>query len=179
MVIALGFIFVLGLINSVSSSPRVFSIEPIDSQPGDPYAPTEEQQALLKQLGPPDTFMLLFYQDGQADQNQSDVRLEIWTYYVARQEVTMLDGRIIDQIQIEALSEPLASMPYHPAQFKAGMDINEALRASNLREYLRAPLEDEEVQNGTLIFGEQVAMGFQDGKLSYVESFPLAKEEQP
>jgi hypothetical protein len=146
--------------------------------PEDLYALSAEQQALVDQYGYPDGFTIQFYQESQPDHSQQEMRLEIWTYYQEGQEVTLLNGQVIEQSEIEPLSSTLTPMPYRPEQFTASMDADSALRAVGLQDYIQVPLETDDISGKTLFFGQQITFGFQEGDLLYVEGFSL-EEVQP
>jgi hypothetical protein len=48
-----------------------------------------------------------------------------------------------------------------------------------LQEYIRASLDTYDIPGGAILFGRQVAFGFQGDRLLYVESFALEGEQQP
>jgi hypothetical protein len=175
-ILALGVVLVLVVVGVVSVTPRSVSVAQTQPPPSDAYPLSSEQQALIQELGYPDAFTLLFY---QADQTDQAMRLEIWTYYQLGQEVTMLNGQVIEQDEIDAIAGPLAQAPYRPEQFIGGMDFDAALQASRLEEYLQVPVEPTGIPGGTLLFGQQIALGFQDETLAYVESFALDSEVLP
>jgi hypothetical protein len=107
-----------------------------------------------------------------------DFRLEIWTYNRTGKEITILNGKLVEQTEIEPAAASLLPMPYHPEQFASGMDATAVVSAANLGEYIRAPLdiEETEIDGGTLLFGQQIVFGFQGDDLRYVESFALESE---
>lgn len=164
---------------AASVAPRSISFIQTKPAPTTLYTLSAEQESLIDQLGYPDAFTIQFYSGNLPDQSQQEVRLEMWTYYLAGQEITLLNGQVIDRIEIDTPSGALAPALYRPEQFTGNMDADTALLASGLREYIRAPLETDGIPGGTLLFGEQIAFGFQDDNLSYVESFALEEGEQP
>lgn len=170
-VFVLGIGIVLVVIGGMTVAPRSFIFVQAGSPPADLYTLSAEQQALVDELGHPDTFTILFYDQGLAGENQQETRLEIWTYYQAGQEVTLLNGQVVERVDVERLPVSLAPVRYRPEQFAAGMDRQAVLRASGLEAYISAPLDTEGVPGGGLLFGEQVVFGFQDESLAYVESF--------
>ena len=175
----LGGIFILVMVKGVLVAPRSLSFQHSEPAPSDAYQLSPEQQALVDQIGYPDAFTILFYQDAQTDGSPQDVRLEVWTYYQTGQEVTLVNGQIIEQTAVESLPAASSPLPYRPEQFNADMDNQAVLRAAGLREYISAPLETDGLPGGKLFFGQQIAFGFQDDRLAYVESFPGESEAQP
>jgi hypothetical protein len=170
---------VFAISKAASLAPRSFSIIQTEPPPGNLYVLSGEQQALIDQFGYPDAFTIQFYVDSLTDQSQQEVRLEIWTYYLAGQEITLLNGQVIDRFEIDIPYGALAPVPYRPEQFTGNMDADTALLASGLQEYIKAPLETESVPGGILLFGEQIVLGLKDDNLLYVEGFALEEGGQP
>lgn len=171
--------FVFLISKAASVAPRSFSIPQTEPSPTAPYILSAEQESLIDQFGYPDAFTIQFYNASISDQSQQEVRLEIWDYYREGQEITLLNGQLVDQIEIDIPPGALVPVPYRPEQFTGNMDAETALLASGLREYIKAPLETDGVPGGILLFGEQIALGFQDENLLYIESFALEEGEQP
>jgi hypothetical protein len=175
--IFLAALFMLGLNKLADITPRSYSIAPAESPPEAAYTLSNEQKGLLAELGYPEAFSLHFYQDDLAEPLQAGMRLEIWTYYQAGQEVTLLNGQVIERVDIA--TSTVIGAPYHPEQFSETMGADLALKAAGLHEYMRAPLDTYDIPNGAILFGRQVAFGFQGDHLLYVESFALEGEQQP
>ncbi len=172
-------VLLLFLANAVSTSPRMISGLNPEPLPADPYTLSSEQQALVTQSGYPAGFLILFYQSGSENSPPQDVRLEIWSYFQAGLEITFLNGVSIHEETIEQNSSFMDPQPYHPEQFIAGMDIDSVLRSTGLKEYIQTTADGELVTDGKVLYGKQIATGFQNGGLKYVEGFALESEDQP
>lgn len=133
----------------------------------------DERPEILAHLGRPDEFDISIVQvDG------GQVRMESWRYYGFGTRVDFVDGAIVWAVELEP-PEVRAVFPawYDPTDFKAGMSIDEASAlvmsaspAGFAPQIMDLTDGGEDLAGGTLLVGDQITLGFQDGQLVYVET---------
>ncbi|MFO7944309.1 MAG: hypothetical protein R6U51_08445 [Anaerolineales bacterium] len=138
---------------------------------------TPYQVGIQTELGPPEAFTLLFYEEETVDGSLCDVRLESWDYYSQGVGYTFINGELTgeDELDISEIGQ-LAPMPYDPEQFGAYMSLDEVLAEARLGTSLEIPLEKEFLKNGDLYYGESLTFGLVDGELRYLEALALIEE---
>jgi hypothetical protein len=135
----------------------------------------DRRPAVLSELGGPDAFVITVDEVGGTVS-----RLESWTYFSAQTQIDFIDGELLWDIEIEPLAEG-AWLPrgYSPVEFTMLASVDDTL--ASLTDVDLQPVEavtDFEVEGAELWAGEQLALGFIDDRLIYVETFPLAPGEQ-
>jgi pSer/pThr/pTyr-binding forkhead associated (FHA) protein len=133
----------------------------------------DERSQILANLGRPDEFDISIVQvDG------GQVRMESWRYYGFGTRVDFVDGAIVWTVELEPPGSG-AFFPawYDPTDFKAGMSIEEASAlvvsaspAGFTPEIMDLTEGGDDLAGGTLLVGDQITLGFQDGQLVYVET---------
>ena len=141
------------------------------------YQLSGEQSALVGELGYPESFILLFYEEEAVDGSLQTVRLETWDYYSEGESYTFLNG-VLDSRDNLGLREPgsLAALPYVPEQFTASMSRDDILAAAGGEDFIEVPLEKEYLENGNLYYAEALSFGLVDGELRYLEALALVEE---
>ena len=155
---------------------RTGAPEPGTSQV-EPYQLSAEQSALVDEIGYPETFILLFYEEEAVDGSLQIVRLETWTYYSAGESYTYINGELdksdkLDSGEVGAL----APLPYVPEQFAAGMSLDDVIAAAGVEDFIEVPLEDQYLEDGDLYYAEALAFGLVEGELRYLEALALVEE---
>lgn len=145
---------------------------------------THEQKRVLAEFGPPETFTLIYVSElptGTAGDEESPVvRMETWEYPTLGAAFAFRNGEFLRRWRVAIPDVPLEYPALRPDLFVAGMEADDV---SNL-------LDDEPDTVATLFpeafegletheWAGQLAVGFQDGGLVTVETFPvLAGGEQ-
>jgi len=141
------------------------------------YQLSTEQSALVGELGYPESFILLFYEEEALDGSLQIVRLETWDYYSEGESYTFLNGEL-DSTDGLVVEDPgsLAPLPYVPEQFAANMSRDDVLAAAEIEEFIEVPLEKEFLKGGDLYYAESLAFGLVNGELRYLEALALLEE---
>jgi hypothetical protein len=167
-----------GLINEYNLSPRtVEGLTPPDAETA-LYELSADQLDVSERLGYPEAFFVLFYEEEDEDGSVSDVRFEVWSYYVDGREITFINGELEAEETIGVEPGQLVPMPYTPDQFTRYMSLDEVVAAADLDQYLVVPLEEEFLERGQVYYTDQLAFGLADGELIYVEALALEEAEE-
>jgi len=135
-----------------------------------------QQQAVAPQIGYPDSFAILFYQEELDDGTTGDVRYETWSYYTLGREITFVNGEQVADASIDAFDGPIFPVEVRPEQFAGGMRLAQVIDAAGLTTYTAVPLECSLLPGGQTIFAAELTFGMVDGRLRYVETLPLSAE---
>lgn len=140
----------------------------------------DERPEILENLGRPDEFDISVVQveGGQ-------VRLESWRYYGLGTRVDFSDGVIVWTIDLEQAEEgTFFPAWYDPTQFETDMTIEEATAllttaspAGTIPERIDLSEGGEDLAGVELLAGDQVTVGFEDGRLVYVETIGVRTQE--
>jgi hypothetical protein len=143
----------------------------------EPYQLSAEQSSLVSEIGYPESFILLFYEEEAVDGSLQPVRLETWEYYSAGESYTFLNGELdsSDSLDVGSLGS-LAALPYVPEQFAANMSRDDVLLAAGVEDFIVVPLEKEYLESGDLYYADSLAFGLVDGELRYLEALALVEE---
>ena len=175
----LGLIFLAaGLIFSTGcriSPGALFGKGDIDQT--DTYELSVAQSDLLQDKGYPEGFIILFYEEEDLNGSLSKVRQETWNYYSSDESYLFINGDLINTEGLGyLLGDRLASQPYTPDQFSAGMDLEQVLAAAGVDTFIEVPLEKEYLEDGDLYYAESLSFGLVDGELRYLEALALIEE---
>jgi len=141
-----------------------------------PYTLSAQQQQLIDEIGYPDSFTLLFYQDLDEQGQFYDIRFESWHYGAAGWEAVFVNGeRISDDLADVTQPAPVAA-PYRPEQFAASMRLKDVLASAGISEYARAAADPALAASGEVYLARQLAFGMKAGRLMVVETVPLEPE---
>lgn len=143
----------------------------------EPYQLSGEQSALVREIGYPESFILLFYEEEALDGSLEIVRLETWTYYTEGESYTFVNGDLdrSDSVNPGELGS-LAPLPYVPEQFSANMSRDDVLAAAGVEDFIEVPLEKEYLEDGDLYYADALAFGLVDGELRYLEALALVED---
>lgn len=138
------------------------------------YSMTPAQMEVFGELGSPQAFTLLFYEEQQFDGSYEDVRFETWDYYDVGVSYTFINGELAgeDLLDVEIVGE-IYPIPYRPDQFSAYMSLDEVLASAGLDRYLVVPLEKELVEGGEVYYAQELTFGLKDDELLYIEALAL------
>ena len=151
------------------------------SDPGtsqvEPFQLSAEQSALVDEIGYPESFILLFYEEEAVDGSLQIVRLETWNYYREGESYTFLNGDLDSSDSLNAGEiGSLAQLPYVPEQFAANMSRDDVLAFAGVEDFIEVPLEKEYLESGDLYYADALAFGLVDGKLRYLEALAVVEE---
>lgn len=145
-------------------------LDPID------VASIDRRSELRAQLGPPDAFTI---SAGEFDGSVSS--FETWTYYSASTQIDLVDGEIAWTVPIEPLPEgSLLPVLYDPEEFEllsSSATVFGALGDVEL-EPIEGAADGFDVDGAELWAGEQLLVAFVDDQLIYVETYPLAPDDE-
>ena len=138
------------------------------------YSMTPAQMEVFGELGSPQAFTLLFYEEEQLDGSSQDVRFETWDYFDAGISYTFINGDPAgeDPLDVEVAGE-IYPIPYRPDLFSAYMSLDEVLASAGLNRYLVVPLEKELVDGGEVYYAEELTFGLKNDELLYIEALAL------
>jgi len=142
-------------------------------QPQAPYTLSAEQQQLVGEIGYPESFTLLFYQDLDEQDRVYDIRFECWHYGAGGRDIVFVNGEKISDEPAEAPEYALVAAPYRPEQFSASMRLKDVLASTGILEYVRAAADPALVASGDAYFTSQLTFGMKAGRLMAVETVPL------
>ena len=138
------------------------------------YSMTPAQMEVFGELGSPQAFTLLFYEEEQLDGSYQEVRFETWDYFDAGISYTFINGDQAgeDPLDVDVAGE-IYPIPYRPDQFSAYMSLDEVLASAGLNRYLVVPLEKELVDGGEVYYAEELTFGLKNDELLYIEALAL------
>jgi len=159
------------------SAPLEFGHSAQESSTGEGYQLSADQSDLILKQGYPEAFIILFYEDEDENGSLQNVRQELWSYYLAGESYTFLNGELtsVDDLDVGDVG-PLSTQSYLPEQFAAGMDVEDVLVAAGVDSFIEVPLEEQFLERGKLYYGESLAFGVADGQLRYLEALALIEE---
>jgi len=139
------------------------------------YTLSATQQDYVDEYGNPDRFVIFFFDEVLADGQLFSMRHENWYYDARGYEIVFRNGdkfteRNGNPIQIEGLGHT----PYTPQGFTAEMNLDGLLNIQGETGFFVQNVDDELI-TGELIFIQGLAAGFEEGRLSYVETLPLSE----
>lgn len=148
-----------------------------DTAQVEPYQYTAEQADLVQEMGNPEAFILLFYEEEAEFGSLQTVRQETWEYYSTGVSYLFINGELVstERLDIEQLGS-LVPLPYSPEQFSAHMSRDDVLAAAGVDDFIEVPLEKEYLESGDLYYAESLSFGLVDGELRYLEALALVEE---
>lgn len=168
----------LVLIGSCSSEPAFNSVD-LDEAIAASETFVDDRTAVLERLGAPDSFQITL------DEVEGIlVRFESWSYHDLGTRIDFVDGAVAWNIEIDNLPDgSLLPIWYSPSDFELLMAFGEAQAvATDLSPADQTPTTidlsggGEDYEGTALMAGDQIALGFVDDALVYVETFALAPD---
>jgi len=141
-----------------------------------PYTLSAQQQQLVDEIGYPDSFTLLFYQDLDEQGQFYDIRFESWHYGAAGREAVFVNGEMISDDLADVTQPAPVAAPYKPEQFAASMRLKDVLASAGISEYARAAADPALAASSEVYLARQLAFGMKAGRLMAVETVPLEAE---
>jgi hypothetical protein len=182
--VALIFLLFLSLncnfVSSLLGNPKQFEDGLVQdyhpaASPVSQYTLSVTQQAHVDEYGYPDRFVIFFFDEMLPDGEMFSMRHESWYYDARGYEIVFRNGdkfteRNGEPVQIEGLGRTV----YSPQEFTAEMNLDALLSIRGETGFFVKNVDDNLV-TGELIFIQGLAAGFEDGRLSYVETLPLGE----
>jgi hypothetical protein len=138
------------------------------------YQYSTEQQNIKDQLGLPDSFTILFYED---EFGGGSTRLETWIYSEIGQSYTWVNGDLDRTESFDPVSGEVIPAPYQPDQFTAYLSLKNVIGATGIDGFMLVPLENELLPGGEIYFADQLSFGLKNGELLYAEAVGFVSEE--
>lgn len=153
--------------------PKIVEEVQVEVAAAAPLPLSSDQQQVRAEMGDPEAFMILFYEEPLEDGSIEDVRTETWSYYTRGVEYTFINGEVVGEDPIDVELGELAPIAFRPEQFAAYMDLEQVVAAAGLDSFLLVPLEKELVPGGEVFFADRLTFGLKDDELRYVEALAL------
>ena len=169
-------IVLIGGYQEYQSMPKMVEGVVPESLATSQQALSTEQLSVRAELGSPEAFSILFYEEELLDGSYGDVRFETWSYYTDGVEYTFINGEMVGEDPIEIDVGELIQIPYAPEQFVAYMNLDEVVASARLDTFLVVPLEKELVDGGEVYYADELTFGLKDDELLYVEALALEVE---
>jgi hypothetical protein len=137
-----------------------------------------DQQKVLGELGSPQAFSLLFYDQPDVRGEQMLVRQETWMYYSEKVVIAFENGAEVGRDPLEVgLDGPLGELKVRPQDFSAYMNLEDVLEAAALSSYLAVPLEEAYLRAASVYYGDGLTFGLVRGELRYLEALAILEGE--
>lgn len=131
------------------------------------YNYSSDQTAIQQVYGNPTRFTILFGEDR---------RLETWYFDTSGYTAVFMNGtKVSEKSQEPEYREELYATIYTPDLFYTGMGIDEIVLATDQDDFLLSSLESESWQ-GRLMHMEGLSIGFSEGEINFVETYPAMTE---
>ena len=133
----------------------------------------DRRTTVLAEMGLPDAFSIRFdILEGEV------VRWESWSYFDFGNCFEFLDGELLWTVELEPVPDStLYAHLYSPFDFQPHTSKNEILAYFNGRPFEEISLSDQGIENGLLLIGDQIMLGFEQDKLVYVETLILEPDD--
>jgi hypothetical protein len=131
---------------------------------------SSDQRRAIEEFGIPDTFSIIFF---STEENPAVViRRELWRYYGHAKQLTFLDGHLINTASLEPLSRGARMPHYRPDMFHHDMKIDAIAERFGIDAFVKEEIPDEGGDLAEIYWAEQIAFGFSNSLLVFVESMP-------
>jgi hypothetical protein len=176
--IAIAILIGLGYCLQVSAAmPKTVSGISAPERAVDVWSLSLEQQQTVAELGYPESFAILFYDEERDAGSPETIRFETWSYYSRGIEVTFINGEKAAESSMDPFEVALVEIPYRPEQFTAYMNLAGVVCAAKLTSFTMVPLERRLLPSGETYFADRLTFGMKDGELRFLETLPLVEEE--
>ena len=130
----------------------------------------DNRTQVLDQMGPPDAFKITYQQ-----LNGKLVREEEWSYFDDKTRFDFVNGALLWTVNLEQMPDfAVSASTYDPLSFKDGMTVEDVQTLLKGQQLVQVNLADYGIPAGQAIAGDQILLGFDGGKLVYVQTFELA-----
>ena len=132
----------------------------------------DNRPQVLEKMGPPDVFRITFQK-----LNGTRVRQEEWSYFDDQTRFDFINGGLLWTIETNSVPDmSLNASTYNPLNFTDGMTVEEVQTLLKDQQLTQVNLADFGVPAGQALAGDQILLGFDDGKLVSVQTFELVPE---
>jgi hypothetical protein len=147
------------------------------SQLAAPYTLSSTQKEKILNIGYPEAFTILFYEEKSIGGEIQTVRLETWDYYTLGIGLVFINGDLIaeDPLEVEIIGS-LDSLPYFPEQFSAFMSLDDVVASAGLETYAEIPLDKNFLDGGVSYFADSLTFGLKNDELYYIEALAVSSE---
>lgn len=142
---------------------EALAVEPVDGRP-----------EVLRLMGTPDSITITWQElEGQT------VRQEEWSYYDAQTRFDFVDGELVWTIDIDPAPDgTLFAHQYDPLVFDSTMTVEVVKSMLAGQELVEESLAEADVPDGVALVGDQILLGFDGGRLTFVQTFALSPDGQ-
>jgi hypothetical protein len=124
---------------------------------------------VLEKMGAPDAFSIRF----EIVEDQV-VRWETWSYFDYESAMDFVDGELLWTMDLEPVPDgSLYAHYYNPEDFYAHMSVDEVRALLSWQTLEEIDLSEGEIESGVMLVGDQILLGFDQGRLVYVETLIL------
>ena len=135
-------------------------------------SPQDQRPEVLRLMGLPDSITITWQQlEGQ------EVRLEEWSYFDSQTRFDFVDGELAWTIDIDPAPDgTLFAHPYDPLDFNSTMTVEDVRALLAGQELVEESLAEAEAPGGLALMGDQILLGFDGGRLVFVQTFALSPD---
>jgi hypothetical protein len=136
--------------------------------------PQDRRPEVLRLMGLPDSITITWQQlEGQ------EVRLEEWSYFDSQTRFDFVDGELAWTIDIDPAPDgTLFAHQYDPLDFDSTMTVEDAKTMLAGQELVEESLAGAEAPGGLALIGDQILLGFDGERLTFVQTFVLSPDGQ-
>ena len=137
--------------------------------------PQDGRPEVLRLMGRPDAITITWQQlEGQ------QVRLDEWSYFDGRTRFDFVDGELAWTIDLDPVPDgTLFAHQYDPLEFDSTMTVEDAKALLADQELVEESLAEAEAPGGLALVGDQILLGFDGGRLVFVQTFALSPDGSP
>lgn len=137
--------------------------------------PEDRRPEVLELMGVPDAFTLQWQ-----DLEGKIVRWEEWSYFDAASRFDFVDGELAWTIELDPPADgALYAHAYNPLDFHPAMTPDDARALLADQTLDEQPLDEADIPGGLVLAGDQILLGFDGGRLVYVQTFALNPNDEP
>ncbi|MGA2111783.1 MAG: hypothetical protein ABSG98_06500 [Anaerolineales bacterium] len=179
--VGIGLLLAIVLISLACNLPTALGLKmpgsatatpPMSLQEALAVPPRDDRPEILKQMGYPDAFRIIF-----EDLGSQTVRREEWSYFDEQTRFDFIDGTLVDTARIVPTPNgTIFASYYDPSAFQAYMTLGQVQALFPDQKLLQVDAAQAGVSGGLVVAGNQILMGFDQGQLVYVETLVLTPE---
>lgn len=135
-------------------------------------APEDARPEVLRLMGIPDSITITWQElEGQP------VRLEEWSYYDSETRFDFVDGELAWTVDIPAAPDgSLFAHQYDPLDFASTLTLGEVKAMLADQTLVEGSLAEADAPGGLALIGDQILLGFDGGRLVFVQTFILSPD---
>lgn len=155
---------------------------PVGSASGDlqEYSLSDAQRKLISDYGYPNRFILHFFDLPLKEGQEVKIRQESWYYDERGYQIVFRNGETFTEKTTDPVNATgLGRTAYQPERFVRGMSLMDILSVTGESGYFAESMPDGFVEDGKIVFLKGLSVGFENGRLRYVETIPLGNAGVP